>query len=96
LAVIGRTEGRYSGVWARHHTAESGRITETLVIEPMVVTTLREAVAKLAEQANIARALKGGLRYEPGLTAELTPALKPRGGSRAAGPAELDVGRLRR
>src|ERR1700722_18529999 len=42
LAVIGPTEGCYSGAWARHHTEDSGHITETLVIEPITVTTLRE------------------------------------------------------
>lgn len=53
LAVIGATEGRYSGVWSRHQTDGSGRIGETRVIEPITVTTLHEAVTSLAEQANI-------------------------------------------
>jgi NAD(P)H-dependent FMN reductase len=96
LAVIGPTENGYSGVWSRHQTEESGGIAETLVIEPITVTTLHEAVAKLAEQANITRALRGGQRYEPGLITELTPDMKLRGRFRAAGAAEFDVGRLRR
>lgn len=80
LAVVGPTEDCYRGVWSRHQTEESGRMTETLVIEPIIVTTLHQAITKLAEQANITRALQGGLRYEPVLAPELAPALKPRGG----------------
>lgn len=96
LAVIGPTEDCYGGVWARHHTEESGRITETLVIEPITVTTLHEAVTGLAEQANITRATRAGQRYDPGLITTLTPDMKLRGGFRAAGAAEFDVARLRR
>ena len=71
LAVIGPTEGCYSGAWARHHIEESGHSTETLVIEPITATTLREAVTGLAEQANIARATRAGQRYDPGLMTTL-------------------------
>jgi NAD(P)H-dependent FMN reductase len=53
LAVIGPTEDGYSGVWSRHHPEESRRIAGARVIEPITVTTLHEAVTKLAEQANI-------------------------------------------
>jgi len=53
LAVIGPTEDGYSGVWSRRHTEESRRVAGTRVIEPITVTTLHEAVAKLAEQAEI-------------------------------------------
>ena len=52
LAVIGPTEDGYSGVWSRQQTEESRRIAGTSVIEPITVTTLHEAVTKLAEQAN--------------------------------------------
>jgi NAD(P)H-dependent FMN reductase len=55
LAVIGPTEDGYSGVWSRHKTEESQRIPGGGVIEPITVTTLHEAVTKLAEQANITR-----------------------------------------
>jgi NAD(P)H-dependent FMN reductase len=96
LAVIGPTEDGYSGAWARHHTEESGRFTETLVIEPITVTTLREAVTGLAEQANITRATRAGQRYDPGLMTTLTPDMKPQSDFRADGAAEFDVGRLRR
>jgi len=96
LAVIGPTEDCYSGAWARHHIEESGRFTETLVIEPITVTTLSEAVTGLAEQANIARATRAGHRYDPGLMTTLTPDMKPRSDFRADGAAEFDVGRLRR
>jgi NAD(P)H-dependent FMN reductase len=96
LAVIGPTEDCYSGAWARHHTEESGRFTETLVIEPITVTTLREAVTGLAEQANITRATRAGQRYGPGLMTMLTPDMKLRSDFRADGAAEFDVGRLRR
>ena len=93
LAVIGPTEDGYSGAWARHHTEESGRFTETLVIEPITVTTLREAVTGLAEQANITRATRAGQRYDPGLMTMLTPDMKPQSDFRADGAAEFDVGR---
>jgi NAD(P)H-dependent FMN reductase len=53
LAVIGPTEDGYSGVWSRNQTAESRRIAGARVIEPITVTTLHEAVTKLAEQANM-------------------------------------------
>jgi NAD(P)H-dependent FMN reductase len=96
LAVIGPTEGCYSGAWARHHTEDSGRFTETLVIEPITVTTLREAVTGLAEQANITRATRAGQRYAPGLVTTLTPDMKLQSDFRADGAAEFDVGRLRR
>jgi NAD(P)H-dependent FMN reductase len=96
LAVIGPTEDGYSGAWARHHTEESGRFTETLVIEPITVTTLCEAVTGLAEQANITRATRAGQRYDPGLMTTLTPDMKPRSDFRADRAAEFDVGRLRR
>jgi len=53
LAVIGPTKDGYSGIWSRHQTEESRRIAGARVIEPITVTTLHEAVTKLAEQANI-------------------------------------------
>jgi NAD(P)H-dependent FMN reductase len=52
LAVIGPTEDGYSGVWSRHQNEESRRIAGARVIERITVTTLHEAVTKLAEQAN--------------------------------------------
>ena len=58
LAVIGPTEDGYSGVWSRHKTEESQRIPGGSVIEPITVTTLHEAITKLAEQANITRATR--------------------------------------
>ena len=51
LAVIGPTENGYSGVWSRHQTKGSRCIAGPRVIEPITVTTLHEAVTKLAEQA---------------------------------------------
>jgi hypothetical protein len=87
---------RYRRAWARHHTDESGRFTETLVIEPITVTTLCEAVTWLAEQANITRATRAGQRYGPGLMTTLTPDMKLQSDFRADGAAEFDVGRLRR
>ena len=95
LAVIGPTEDCYSGAWARHHTEESGHITETLVIEPITVTTLGEAVTKLAEQANMTPRARGRQRHDAGLITELTPDMKLGAGFGVAG-AEFDVGRLRR
>jgi hypothetical protein len=53
LAVIGPTEAGYSGVWSRHQAERSRPIAGTRVIEPITVTTLDEAVTRLAEQANI-------------------------------------------
>jgi NAD(P)H-dependent FMN reductase len=58
LAVIGPTEDGYSGVWSHHQTEESQRIPGARIIEPITVTTLHEAVTKLAEQANITRATR--------------------------------------
>ena len=58
LAVIGPTKGLYSGVWSRRQIEESGWVAETLVIEPFTVTALCEAVMKLAEQADMTRALR--------------------------------------
>jgi NAD(P)H-dependent FMN reductase len=55
LAVIGPTEDGYSGVWSRHQNEESHRIARARIIEPITVTTLYEAVTKLAHQANISR-----------------------------------------
>jgi NAD(P)H-dependent FMN reductase len=54
LAIIGPTDDGYSGVWSHHQTEESRRIAATRIVEPITVTTLHEAVTKLAEQANIA------------------------------------------
>jgi hypothetical protein len=96
LAVIGPTEDCYSGSWARHHIEESGRFTETLVIEPITVTTLCEAVTWLAERANITRPTRAGQRYDPGLMTTLTPDMKRQSDFRADSAAEFDVGRLRR
>jgi hypothetical protein len=96
LAVIGPTEDCYSGAWARHHIEESGRFTETLVIEPITVTNLCEAVTWLAERANITRPTRAGQRYDPGLMTTLTPDMKRQSDFRADSAAEFDVGRLRR
>jgi NAD(P)H-dependent FMN reductase len=52
LAVIGPAQDGYSGVWSRHQTEDSRRFGGTRVIEPITVTTLHEAVTRLAEQAN--------------------------------------------
>jgi NAD(P)H-dependent FMN reductase len=95
LAVIGPTEDGYSGVWSRHETEEPQRIPGSRVIEPVTVTTLHEAVTKLAEQANITRPTRADRRYGPGLVTELTPEMKLRGGFRAAGADESEVDRLR-
>jgi NAD(P)H-dependent FMN reductase len=59
LAVIGPTEDGYSGVWSRHQTEESPRIAGTRIIEPITVTTLHEAVTKLAGQAHLAERVAG-------------------------------------
>lgn len=54
LTVIGPTAEGYSGVWSRHQTEESRPGPGNRVIEPITVTTLLEAVTRLAEQADIA------------------------------------------
>ena len=54
LAVIGPTAEGYSGVWSRHQTDESRPALRNRIIEPITVTTLREAVTRLAEQSDIA------------------------------------------
>lgn len=53
LAVIGATEGGYSGVWSHHQTGEFSRTARARVIEPITVATLHEAVRKLTEQLNV-------------------------------------------
>ena len=95
LAVIGPTEDGYSGVWSCHQTEEPQRIPGARVIEPITVTTLHEAVTKLAEQANLTRATGAERRYGPGLVTELTPQMKLRGRLRVAGADESEVDRLR-
>jgi NAD(P)H-dependent FMN reductase len=96
LAVIGPTEDCYRGAWARHRAEESSRFTETLVIEPITVMTLCEAVTKLAEQANMTPGPRGRQRHDAVLMTTLTPDMKLRSDFRADGAAEFDVGRLRR
>ena len=54
LAVIGPTAEGYSGVWSRHQTDESRPALGNRIIEPITVTTLHEAVTRLAEQSDIA------------------------------------------
>jgi NAD(P)H-dependent FMN reductase len=96
LAVIGPTEDCYSGVWSRHQIEESGCVAETLVIEPFTVTTLCEAVMKLAEQADMTRALRSGQRHEPRPITDLTPEVRLQGARRAASANEFEAGRRRR
>jgi NAD(P)H-dependent FMN reductase len=51
LAVIGRVSGCYSGVWS--HQAEDGDgISGSRVIESITVSTLREAIKKLAGEVH--------------------------------------------
>jgi NAD(P)H-dependent FMN reductase len=47
LAVIGRASGCYSGVWS-HQTEEADGIAGPRVIDSITVSTLREAIKKLA------------------------------------------------
>jgi NAD(P)H-dependent FMN reductase len=54
LAVIGPTAKGYSGVWSRHQTGESRPLPANRIIEAITVTTLHEAVTRLAERADIA------------------------------------------
>jgi NAD(P)H-dependent FMN reductase len=55
LAVIGPTGDGYSGVWSRRQAEESRPVLGNRIIEPITVTTLHEAVTKLAEQAKMTR-----------------------------------------
>jgi hypothetical protein len=96
LAVIGPTKDCYSGVWSRRQIEESGCVSETLVIEPFTVTTLCEAVMKLAEQADMTRALRSGQQHKPRPITELTPELKPQGAFSAARVDEFEAGHWRR
>jgi hypothetical protein len=86
----------YSGVWSRRQIEESGCVAETLVIEPFTVTTLCEAVMKLAEQADMTRALRSGQQHKPRPITELTPKPKRQGAFRAASADEFEGGRRRR
>ena len=96
LAVIGPTKDLYSGVWSRRQIEESGCVAETLVIEPFTVTTLCEAVMKLAEQADMTRALRSERQHKPRPITELTPKPKRQGAFRAASADEFEGGRRRR
>jgi hypothetical protein len=53
LAIIGPTKDGYSGVWSRHQTEESRPLPGNSIIEPITVTTLHEAVTRLAERADM-------------------------------------------
>jgi NAD(P)H-dependent FMN reductase len=47
LAVIGRASGCYSGVWS-HQAQDADGISRSRVIDSITVSTLREAIKKLA------------------------------------------------
>jgi NAD(P)H-dependent FMN reductase len=47
LAVIGRASGCYSGVWS-HQAQDADGISGSRVVESITVSTLREAIKKLA------------------------------------------------
>jgi hypothetical protein len=51
IAVIGRSTGCYSGVWSRQIEDTHGG-SGSRVIEPLTVSTLREAVTKLADDVH--------------------------------------------
>lgn len=51
LAVIGRAAGCYSGVWS-HQTDNTDGIAGPRMIEPITVSTLREAINKLASEVH--------------------------------------------
>jgi hypothetical protein len=51
IAVIGRSTGCYSGVWTRQIEDSRGGLGPR-VIEPLTVSTLREAVNKLADEVH--------------------------------------------
>jgi len=51
IAVIGRSTGCYSGVWTRQIEDSHGGLGPR-VIEPLTVSTLREAVKKLAAEVH--------------------------------------------
>ena len=51
---------------------------------------------KLAEQADMARALRSGQQHKPRPITELTPEPKPQGAFRAASVNEFEAGRRRR
>jgi hypothetical protein len=51
IALIGRSTGCYSGVWTRQIEDSHGGLGPR-VIEPLTVSTLREAVKKLADEVH--------------------------------------------
>jgi NAD(P)H-dependent FMN reductase len=51
IAVVGRSSGCYSGVWSRQIEDTLGG-SGSRVIEPLTVSTLREAVTKLADDVH--------------------------------------------
>ncbi len=62
LAIIGPTKDGYSGVWSRHQTEESRPLPGNSIIEPITVTTLHEAVTRLAEQADMTTLTRANAR----------------------------------
>jgi hypothetical protein len=62
LAVIGPTAEGYSGVWSRQQTEGPRPVPANRIIEPITVTTLHEAVTRLAEQADIATLTRANAR----------------------------------
>jgi hypothetical protein len=49
LAVVGHAAGCYSGVWS-HQTEDANGIAGPRIIEPITVSTLREAIKQLASE----------------------------------------------
>ena len=51
LAVIGRAADCYSGVWS-HQSDDTDGIARPRIIEPITVSTLRDAIKKLAGEVH--------------------------------------------
>ena len=52
LAVMGYSADCYRGVWSHRQTGQHSEISESRIIEPITVGSLREAIAKLAGEVS--------------------------------------------
>jgi hypothetical protein len=64
-AAMAYSADRYRGVWSDRQSGERHEISESRIIEPITVGTLREAVAKLAgEGSTVDEVAPDFARYE--------------------------------
>jgi hypothetical protein len=75
LAVIGYSADRYCGVWSHRQSGQRREISESRIIEPITVGSLREAVAKLAGEVSTVR--RSGPWHDTSVTEECSAHFAP-------------------